>query len=455
MRYTTDVCRFPVLVIFLLLLVSIAGAAPPNVVLILSDDQSWQDYGFMGHAVIQTPHLDQLAERSLVFSRGYVVSPLCRPSLASIVTGLYPHQHGILANDVGPTRGKVRARENRPLIEQFHQHPSWIRTLVENGYLAFQTGKWWEGAWQDGGFTAGMTHGDHARGGRHGDEGLKIGRSGIAPVKRFIDRAVAAEKPFCVWYAPFLPHTPHNPPAELVQKYQSPDRPENVAKYFAMCEWFDETCGELLDHLDRSGVADNTLVIYLADNGWAARDDSAELPEGWWTDYAPRSKGSPYEGGIRTPILLRWPARIEPARTDDLASSLDLMPTVLTACAATVPANLPGTNLLDAEKRRQRDTIFGEVHSTHNLTSGDPNATLQYRWCIQNYWKLLVRSQGLDSTKYNTLHNWDTAPVHLYDLQRDPHEQHDLAAEQPQVVRRLREKIVRELPIPSDRGKDD
>ena len=94
----------------------------------------------MGHPEIQTPHLDKLAERSLVFERGYVASPLCRPSLASILTGLYPFQHGVTGNDVDGRN--QRAELDAPLREQFHQHPSFIRALTANGYLAHQSGKW-------------------------------------------------------------------------------------------------------------------------------------------------------------------------------------------------------------------------------------------------------------------------------------------------------------------------
>ena len=231
----------------------------PNIVLILSDDQAWTDYGFMGHPEIRTPHLDRLAKRSRLFERGYVASPLCRPSLASMITGRFPFQHGITGNDV--ESGENRATLDAPLRERFHQHPSFIRTLTANGYLAHQSGKWWEGSFEDGGFTHGMTHGDPKRRGRHGDEGLKIGREGMKPVTDFIDMAVAEEKPFFVWYAPFLPHTPHNPPQLLLNKYTKPERAKDVARYYAMCEWFDETCGELLNHLDENGLTDNTMVL--------------------------------------------------------------------------------------------------------------------------------------------------------------------------------------------------
>jgi hypothetical protein len=95
------------------------------------------------------------------------------------------------------------------------------------------------GSFQDGGFTHGMTHGDPKRGGRHGDEGLSIGREGMQPVSDFLDLATQEKKPFLLWYAPFLPHTPHNPPKRLLEKHTRPGRAADVAAYYAMCDWFD------------------------------------------------------------------------------------------------------------------------------------------------------------------------------------------------------------------------
>lgn len=206
----------------------VADAKKPNVVFILSDDQAWTDYGFMGHEEIRTPHLDKLAARSLVFERGYVAAPLCRPSLASMGTGLFPFEHGVVANDVNG--GQNRAAFDIPVREAFHKHPSFIKLLTSNGYLAHQSGKWWEGSWKDGGFSDGMTHGDPKKGGRHGDAGLAIGRKGLEPIRKFIDEAVGKEKPFLLWYAPFLPHTPHNPPDRILSKYTTKGRAVDVAK---------------------------------------------------------------------------------------------------------------------------------------------------------------------------------------------------------------------------------
>ncbi len=417
-----------------------SAAERPNIVFILSDDQAWTDYGFMGHPDIQTPHLDALAKRSLLFKRGYVAAPLCRPSLASMATGLYPFQHGVTGNDVDGHNN--RAALDVPLREAFHKHPSFIKTLVANGYLAHQSGKWWEGSWQDGGFTHGMTHGDPQRGGRHGDAGLKIGRQGMEPVTDFIDMAVEEDKPFLVWYAPFLPHTPHNPPERLLSKYTTPGRAADVAKYYAMCEWFDETCGQLLGYLDDKQIADNTIVLYICDNGWAATSTNAADPnQKLWKGYAQRSKSSPYENGIRTPIMVSWPGHVKPQQADDLAHAIDLFPTIAAAAGVDAPGNLPGIDLLDAEARQTRKQVFGVCNSTHNITIGKPDDTLQYLWCVEDDWKLLVRYHGKDTTQYHNLHVWDKAPVRLYNLSEDPHELHDLAAKHPDVVTRLTESI--------------
>lgn len=412
----------------------------PNILLIVSDDQAWTDYGFMGHPHIRTPNLDRLAERSLLFDRGYVAAPLCRPSLASMVTGLYPGQHGVTGNDVDGHNN--RAELDLPVREAFHRHPSLVKSLVASGYLAFQSGKWWEGSWRDGGFTSGMTHGDPGRDGRHGDAGLAIGRQGLEPVASFIDSAVEKQKPFFVWYAPFLPHTPHNPPQRLVKKYTVRDRANDVTKYYAMCEWFDETCGELLGHLESKGIAEDTLVLYICDNGWAAASTNADHPyQKIWKSYAQRSKSSPYENGIRTPIMVSWPGHTAPARLKDFAHAIDLFPTVAAAAGVEPPEDLPGINLLDPDARQARERVFGVCHSTHNMTVGNPGDTLQYVWCLEGQWKLLVRRHGKDTSKYRNLHVWDTAPVRLYDLSEDPHEENDLAANRPDVVARLKTAI--------------
>jgi arylsulfatase A-like enzyme len=389
-----------------------AAEEPPNVVLIISDDQAWTDFGFMGHPTIRTPHLDRLAEQSAVFPRGYVPSSLCRPSLATMISGLYPHQHKLTGND--PPPGVDRSE----MLRHIRRIPTLPRLLAEKGYVSHQSGKWWEGSYELGGFTAGMTHGDPRRRGRHGDEGLKIGREGMQPIFDFIEAHEG--KPFFIWYAPFLPHTPHNPPQRLLDKYAEPGKSIHVARYQAMCEWFDETCGELLDYLDRDGLAENTLVAFVVDNGWIQREDAR--------GFAPKSKRSPYDGGVRTPILLRWPGRIEPARYDDtLVSSIDLAPTILTAAGLKPAPEMPGIDLLEVARaggKTDRQAIFGDVYEHDVVDIDDPVPGLLYRWCVEGKWKLILPADPDESPE-------------LYDLAADPHETENLAEERPQIVARL------------------
>ena len=264
-----------------------------------------------------------------------------------------------------------------------------------------------------------MTHGDRDRGGRHGDAGLAIGRDGLGPVLEFIDDA-AREGPFFVWYAPFLPHTPHDPPERLLERYRDRAPSLHVARYWAMCELLDETCGELLGHLDARGLVDETVVLFLADNGWINRLDAPR--------YAPRSKRSPYEGGVRTPILLRWPGRVAPGRREAAASSIDLAPTVLRAAGLEPAPGMRGLDLTDAGALAAREAVFGDVYLHNAVDLEDPAANLTWRWCVAGDWKLIVPDPV----------NRPAEGVELYDLDADPGETANLAAAEPERVQELR-----------------
>jgi uncharacterized sulfatase len=417
----------------------VAAQSPPNVVLIISDDQSWTDYGFMGHEVIATPNLDRLAKQSVVFHRGYVPTSLCRPSLMTLVTGHYARFHGVTGNDPSPKYAKrdsdLYNQRRAQLIAKIERFDTLPELLGERGYVSHQSGKWWEGSFAHGGFTHGMTRGFPQPGGRHGDDGLKIGRNGMQPIKSFVASAVAANKPFFLWFAPFLPHTPHNPPQRILAKYQRDDRPITIAKYYAMCEWFDETCGELLSTLEDNGVRDNTLVVYVTDNGWIQNPKR--------NGYAPRSKQTPYEGGVRTPIMFSWPGKIQAAKRSELVSSIDLVPTILSLTGARVPEGLPGLDLTEnlcQGKAIERDTIFGEGFA-HDIKDVDnPEASLLYRWCIEKKWKLLLTYDG-EVNRYPSTHPRTERRPQLFDLDADPHEKKNIAADHPAIVARLVDKI--------------
>jgi uncharacterized sulfatase len=407
------------LLAFCLTLLPAAAAAPPNIVMIISDDHAWTDYGFMGHPLAATPHLDKLASQSLCFKKGYVPSSLCCPSLATVITGKYPHQHRITGNDpaVNRTGPEGQPKLKNPAFAAGRERmksliratPTLPRLLGEQlGYRSQQTGKWWLGGYADGGFTEGMTAGDPAHGGRHGDAGLNIGRKGMEPIYDFIRRSTKAEKPFLVWYAPLLPHDPHTPPEAILAKYRDKVPSIHVARYLAMVEWFDQTCGALMGFLDQEKLAENTIVVYVSDNGWIQNPDNPR--------YAPRSKQSPYDGGLRSPIMFRWPGKIAPSLPGGLAHTIDLMPTLLKACGLAVPEGCLGIDLLDPAAVAGRDTIFGECYD-HDMVDFDaPAKSLKWRWCRQGDWKLIQPTSRVP----------DAVPE-LYNLAADPMEQTNLA----------------------------
>ncbi len=431
-------------------------SAQPNIVFIISDDHSWTDYGFMGHKQIETPNLDKLAARSALFSRGYVPTALCRPALASFANGMYTHQHRVTGNDPSPLpgdgapKGKGKGPESpayaalrEKLITNFYQFPSLPKLLGDQGYLSHQSGKWWEGEPKRAGFTHAMTRGFPNPGGRHGDDGLKIGREGMEPVFNFIDHATEEKKPFMLWYAPFMPHTPHTPPDRLFQKYKARGiESDHVARYYAMVEWFDETCGQLIDRIEQKGLTQNTIFVYVADNGWIQSPTSQS--------YAPRSKQSANEGGTRQPIMFSWPGVFQPGdRKEQLCSSIDIMPTLLAAAGAEIPKALPGLNLLPILKSGEptsRQDVFGETFAHDVANIYKPEDTLLYRWVVDGKWKLLLTYDGkLD--RYASSHPRTEKRPQLFDLLADPHEDMNLAARNPEVVQRLADKLQAWWPV--------
>jgi uncharacterized sulfatase len=382
--------------------------------MIVGDDQGWTDFGFMGHKIIQTPRIDRLAAESAVFPFGYVPTSLCRASLATLLTGLYPHQHRICCND--PPKG-VERTEMHPFIKNA---PAIPRVLGEAGYRSLQTGKFWEGHFSNAGFT----HGETTDKDRHiaMKPHPQVGRDTMQPIYDFIDQH--RDRPFFIWYAPMMPHRPHNPPERILKRYAVKGRDPNIAKYYAMCEWFDETCGQLLDHLEKRKLRDNTLVTFNIDNGWIQPTVAEDNKSPFGSE---RGKRSPYDGGIRTPVMLRWPGHTRAGRYSDLVNTIDLAPTILTACGVKVPGQLQGLNLLDAaagKARLQRNTVYGEIY-VHSATKlGAPNLDVTHRWVRDGDWKLIVPIKEKE--------------VELFNLVQDPHEKNNLAARETGQVKRLR-----------------
>lgn len=444
----------------------------PNIVMIVADDHHWSDFGFMGNERVHTPHLDALAARSAKFPNGYVPSSVCRPSLASILTGLYPHQHGIYFNHGPPGNAGYNKMTSRKEYELTRQNEfQWIKrlqtipkTLAKNkGYRCLQTGKFWEGHFQNAGFTEGMTTfspppRDQTYGGirtlangelvahGNGDFGLSIGRKTMLPIKEFIAQCEREQTPWLVWYAPYLPHLPHDAP-EPFQKLAS--NRQGVLPweqpYFASISQFDASVGELQSIVKTHSKPNQTLFIFLTDNGWRPSSTKTKHSANEFSQ-TKRSKRSPFDDGLRTPLLICWDGQIRPQTRTGLVSSVDLLPTLFSAVGISKSEwqHLPGIDLfglLRSDRRIPKDrSVFGEIYPGDASSLGRPQNDIAYRWIRQGSLKLIVpHSQQRTSEQAASISSLDlqTDSVQawngyvnsetLFDLSIDPFEKLNLA----------------------------
>jgi uncharacterized sulfatase len=391
----------------------VANAADkPNVLMIVVDDWGWTDFGCMGHSEIRTPNLDRLAKEGAFFPNGYTPTSLCRASLATILTGQYAHQHRICCND--PPDGVARDA----MFPFIKESPAFPKLLQSVGYDSFQTGKFWEGHFSNAGFTQGMT-----TKGRHGDEGLVIGRKTLDPIFDFVEKT---KKPWFVWYAPMMPHEPHDPPERILKRYMTEGRDPRLAKYWAMCEWTDETVGDLLAGLEKRSLRKNLLILFVVDNGWVQSLGPVKKGDQFET----RSKNTPYDAGVRSPVIVHWEGKTKAGKYDDLVSTVDFAPTVLTACGAKIPDTMSGVSLLDVAAGKgplKRDAVFGEIYVHTAIKIEDPRANLTHRWIREGNWKLIVPVKE--------------GKPELYNLRDDPLEKTSLAEKNTEVVERLRKQL--------------
>lgn len=427
-----------------------ADVPPPNIVYIISDDQTWSDFGFMGNESVHTPNLDALAAQSARYVNGYVPTSVCRPSLVTLLTGLYPHQHGVHFNH-GPPGNSGYNRMGSPVYYERHREQEFgliakVATLPgilqrQLGYRSLQTGKFWEGHWRNGRFTEGMTtfepppveqtfggvrtltSGDRVAHG-NGDFGLQIGRETMAPITDFIDDCEAKKQPWLVWYAPYLPHQPHDSPEEFYQLARSrPGVAGNELPYYASIAQFDHTVGELIDHVEASGAATNTVFVLVVDNGWSPSERREKnRPEEF--AHTRNSKRAPFDDGVRTPILIRWDGVVEPSTHEGLVNSIDLVPTLLSAAGGKAETKLPGIDLLPSARGETPldpgRPVFGEIYPGDATRLQHPEIDIAYRWIRLGALKLIVPHGDQPWGGY-------LKKTALFDVVTDPRETTDLA----------------------------
>lgn len=429
---------------------------PLNVIIVMTDDQGWGDLSLHGNPVLETPHLDRLARESVQLSEFYV-HPVCTPTRAALMTGRHPQRTGA----IDTYRGRAMMRPEEVTLAE---------TLGAAGWSTGIFGKWHLGDTppmrpMDQGFQRSLVH----RGGGIGQPSDPLGAEGnyTDPVlmddgapRRFdgyctdvyfeeAQRWMAGCKergaPFLCVITPNAPHTPlHDVPEPLRQKYAAMDLgPEafasepgrkatfkdedKLARLYAMVENIDGNMGGLSRFLEEEGLASNTLLLFLCDNG----------PQGRRYNVGLRSaKGSVYEGGVRSPLFARWPGTLAPGiRDEGYAAHVDLFPTVLEACGAEghAPEGLDGASALallrGSPGAAARSTQRPLVIQWHR---GDAPLYRHHAFVRLGDHKLVQPTRPWDELEAPP--EW--APE-LYDLATDPFEQVDLAAQRPEVVRDL------------------
>lgn len=318
----------------------------PNIVFLLSDDQSQPDLGCYGNPAIQTPHLDRLAEEGMIFNRAYVTSSSCSPSRGSVMTGRSPHA-------TGSTRLHIWTHPEMAdllsLLKQQGYHIGGYRKLHQDNYKPkFDF---------------------------FGDE--------EEPFETFFEQR-PEDQPFYLWFGSHDPHRPYeegivdspHDPAEVVVPDFLPDTPgvrEDLASYYNHMTRFDADCGKLIDLLDEHGLTENTMVVMSSDNG---------MP-------FPRAKATVYEAGIKVPLLVKWPGHIqqEGSATDELVSLMDLTATWLDMAGIEVPETMEGRSLLPlltGGEYTSREYVFAGRNWHDNWSPARAVIGKRYK-LIQNY----------------------------------------------------------------------
>jgi N-sulfoglucosamine sulfohydrolase len=430
-----------ILLPFLLPLVLVSAwsyAGPPNVLLIVSEDNG-PELGCYGDAYARTPNLDKLADEGVRFNRAFVAQAGCSQSRASFLTGLYPHQHGQIGL---ATWGFRMYRDDTPNLP---------RSLKAVGYRTGIIGKLHINP--ESAFPFDF----------HEFTTANFNRKNLSEYARQSERFInAGEEPFFLsvnypdahdpWIRqvdglPKSPQTGSDVKAMAYMGIDPPEMREMVADYYNCISRLDSLIGDLLGTLDRSGKDENTIVIYIGDHG-------ADMLRG---------KRTSYEGGVRVPMIMRWPGYIKPHVEEALVSTVDIMPTVLEAANASPVAGLPGRPLqplMSGETATWRDYLFTEYHTHAAAPNYHPQRAVRNdRFkLIENllpdtlnpdYANTIRKLEG-DATSRGEkgftggLHNaianassevvaayalMETPPLYeLYDLQADPYEFHNLAA---------------------------
>jgi arylsulfatase A-like enzyme len=414
--------------------------------MILADDLGRGEYSAFGTPELRTPHIDRLFREGMAFDNFYANSCVCSPTRAALLTGCHPDRVGV--------PGVIR---DVPADSWGYLAPQAVllpKLLKEAGYHTAHVGKWHLGyetpnTPNDRGFA--FFHGflgdmmdDYWTHLRHGHNFLRRNAEVITPAGHatdlfsdwaceYLTERARAPEPFFLYLAYNAPHDPIQPPPDWLEKVRQrePQLSEKRAKLVALIEHLDAGIGRVLDQLDRTGLAANTLVVFTSDNGGVLNYEARNGP---WRS----GKTHMYEGGLRVPFAARWPGKIAPgSHADRSALSMDLFPTVLAAAGLPAPAGIDGVGFLPTLLGQNspvpaRDLYF--VRREGGLAYGGKTIEALRR----GDWKLVQDSPF--------------APLELYNLANDPQEANNVAKQAPKVFQELsaalREQVQRGGQVP-------
>jgi len=439
---------------YILLLAGALSCTPlvpqrPNIILIMADDMGWSDPGYMGNPFHETPHLDMLSRQGMVFRQAYANAPNCAPTRASLISGQYTPRHGIYT--VGSSsRGAEANRKLIPIPNRTNLDGR-VYTIAEAlktaGYVNAHIGKWHLG---ENANTNPLSQGfDVNIGGNlsgHPDSyfspyhnpNITDGPKGEHLTDRLTQEAIDfisthQNQPFYLnlWY--YAVHTPIQSKDSLIQKYTSKsekgvDRERYDPVYAAMIEVMDQGIGRIVATLDSLGLTENTLIIFLSDNGPYFPVSSAEPLRG--------SKGMLYEGGIRIPMVVKWPGKVAEQSTCQIpVITMDLYPTLLEAASVSPAPNheLDGVSLMPV-LTQSADTLADREFYWHF-----PAYLQGYKGMKEN-WRQTPASAILDDG-WKLIESFEDSTLELYHLREDLDESQNVAETNPEKVDELYSKL--------------
>ncbi|GAA4305478.1 arylsulfatase [Compostibacter hankyongensis] len=418
---------------------------PPNIILILADDMGYGQLGCYGQQIVRTPNIDTLAARGIRFTGYYAGCSVCAPSREALMTGMHTGHTAI--------RGNFRLAVDDGNLPMAANHPTLAEYLKSQGYRTALFGKWGVGDSLTGpgsrGFDESLCYMDQMKAHNYyppylwkDDKRLPLeanegGRHGVYSHSLFVEKTLEfirksrPGQPFFLYLPYTIPHGDYMLPPDT--PYIKQPWPEALKTYATMVSLLDRDVGRILSLLKEKGLAENTLILFTSDNGANAGPAKLFRANGPFRG----AKLSLYEGGIREPFIACWPARIKAGRvTRHVTAAWDLLPTLCQIAGVRPSVPVDGISFLPAllgkGQQPQHPFLYWELYD-YNYNWQKPGNRLPRNW-LQSRAVRMGKWKGIQNNVYKD----KQAAIALYDLEKDPGEQHDAAAEHPDIISRIK-----------------